>query len=159
MVLIQVMQVKLNQMTDLQLFERPSMNVGYLGLTSTRKPFDNPKVRQAINYAINKQAIVDAFFEGKAEVAKNPMPSVISGYNDDIEPYEYDLEKAKELLAEAGLPDGFEMELWAMPVPRPYMPDGQKVAEAIQANLAEVGVKAKIVSLRVGYIFRKSSKR
>ena len=48
------------------------------------------------------------------------------------------------------------MELWAMPVPRPYMPDGQKVAEVIQANLADVGIKAKIVSYRMGNLFRKS---
>lgn len=130
----------------LQLFERPSMNVGYLGLTTTRPPFDKVEVRQAINYAIDKQAIVDAFFEGRAEVAKNPMPPVISGYNDDIAGYEYNPEKAKELLAAAGLPDGFDMELWAMPVPRPYMPDGQKVAEVIQKNLSEVGINAKIVS-------------
>ena len=131
---------------NLQLFERPSMNVGYLGLTTTREPFDDPKVRQAMNHAIDKQAIVDAFFEGRGEVAKNPMPPVISGYNDDIEDYDYNPEKAKELLAEAGLPDGFEMELYAMPVPRPYMPDGQKVAEAIQKNLADIGVTAEIVS-------------
>ncbi|TDL31487.1 ABC transporter substrate-binding protein [Jeotgalibacillus sp. S-D1] len=131
---------------ELQLFERPSMNVGYLGLTTTREPFDDPKVRQAMNYAIDRQAIVDAFFEGRAEVAKNPMPSVIAGYNDDIEGYEYDPEKAKELLKEAGLEDGFEMDLWAMPVPRPYMPDGQKVAEAIQNNLSAVGITAEIVT-------------
>lgn len=131
---------------NLQLYERPSMNVGYLGLTNTREPFDDPKVRQAMNHAIDRQAIVDAFFEGYGEVAKNPMPPVISGYNDDIEGYEYDPEKAKELLEEAGLGDGFEMELWAMPVPRPYMPDGQKVAEAIQSDLAEVGITAEIVS-------------
>ncbi|QHJ71958.1 ABC transporter substrate-binding protein [Planococcus halotolerans] len=131
---------------NLQLFERPSMNVGYLGLTNTREPFNDPLVRQAMNHAIDRQAIVDAFFEGRGEVAKNPMPPVISGYNDDIEGYEYDPERAKELLEEAGLGDGFEMELWAMPVPRPYMPDGQKVAEAIQSDLAEVGITAEIVS-------------
>lgn len=131
---------------DLQLFERPSMNVGYLGLTTTRPPFDKVEVRQAINHAIDKQAIVDAFFEGRAEVAKNPMPPVIGGYNDDIAGYDYDPAKAKELLAAAGLPDGFDMELWAMPVPRPYMPDGQKVAEVIQKNLSEVGINAEIVS-------------
>ena len=131
---------------SLQLFERPSMNVGYLGLTVTRPPFDNKLVRQAMNHAIDKQSIIDSFFEGRAEVAKNPMPESISGYNDDIEGYEYDPEKAKELLAEAGHADGFDMELWAMPVPRPYMPDGEKVAEVIQKNLEDVGITAKIVS-------------
>ncbi|MGY4797434.1 ABC transporter substrate-binding protein [Lysinibacillus fusiformis] len=130
---------------NLQLIERPSMNVGYLGLTVTRPPFDNVKVRQAVNYAIDKQALVDAFYEGLAEPAKNPMPPVISGYNDDVTGYTYDPEKAKALLAEAGY-DGKEIELWAMPVPRPYMPDGQKVAEAIQKNLEDVGIKSKIVS-------------
>ncbi len=131
---------------ELQLFERPSMNVGYLGLTVTREPFDNKLVRQAMNHAIDKQSIIDAFFEGRADIAVNPIPSSISGYNDEIEGYEYDPEKAKALLEEAGYADGFEMELWAMPVPRPYMPDGQKVAEVMQKNLADIGVTAKIVS-------------
>ncbi|MEK4230750.1 ABC transporter substrate-binding protein [Solibacillus sp. FSL H8-0538] len=129
----------------LQLIERPSMNIGYLGLTNTRPPFDNVLVRQAVNYAIDQQAIVDAFFEGRAQVAKNPMPPSISGYNDDIEGYAYDPEKAKALLAEAGY-DGKEIELWAMPVPRPYMPDGAKVAEVIQKNLADVGIPSEIVT-------------
>lgn len=131
---------------DLQLIERPSMNVGYLGLTVTREPFDKVEVRQAMNHAIDKQAIIDAFYEGRAEIAVNPMPSSIEGYNEEIEGYDYDPEKAKELLKEAGLEDGFEMELWAMPVPRPYMPDGQKIAEVIQKNLADINVKAEIVS-------------
>lgn len=131
---------------DLQLFERPSMNVGYLGLTVTREPFDNKEVRQAMNYAIDKEAIIEAFFEGRADIAVNPIPSSIEGYNEDIEGYEYNPEKAKELLEEAGYGDGFDMELWAMPVPRPYMPDGEKVAEVIQKNLADIGVTAEIVS-------------
>ncbi|MDI2587134.1 ABC transporter substrate-binding protein [Psychrobacillus sp. NEAU-3TGS] len=144
--------------SSLQLFERPSMNVGYLGLTTTRPPFDNVKVRQALNYAIDKEAIVEAFFEGRAEIAKNPLPSSISGFNDDITGYEYNPEKAKELLAEAGFADGFEMELWAMPVPRPYMPDGKKVAEAIQKNLEDIGVKAEIVSYEWATYLDKASK-
>ena len=129
----------------LQLIERPSMNVGYLGLTVTHEPFDDVKVRQAVNYAIDKQALVDAFYEGRGEVAKNPMPPVIEGYNDAIEDYPYDPEKAKSLLTEAGY-DGKEIELWAMPVSRPYMPDGQKVAEVNQKNLADVGIPSNIVS-------------
>jgi ABC-type transport system substrate-binding protein len=143
---------------NLQLFERPSMNIGYLGMTVTRPPFEKKEVRQAINYAIDKQAIIDTFFEGRADIAKNPMPPSVSGYNDDIEGYPYDPAKAKELLAAAGLADGFEMDLWAMPVPRPYMPDGAKVAEVIQKNLADVGITAKIVSHEWGTYLDLASK-
>jgi peptide/nickel transport system substrate-binding protein len=132
---------------NLQVIERPSMNVGYIGLTTTRKPFDNKLVRQAINHAIDKQSIIDAFYGGKAQPAVNPMPPAISGYNDAIEAYPYDLEKAKALLAEAGYADGFTMDLWAMPVARPYMPEAMKVAEVIQASLAEIGVTANIQSV------------
>ena len=143
---------------DLQLIKRPSMNIGYLGLTVTREPFDKKEVRQAMNHAIDKETIINSFFEGQANTAKNPMPPSISGYNDDIEEYDYNPEKAKELLAKAGYPDGFEMELWAMPVPRPYMPDGAKVAEVIQSNLADIGVKAKIVTYEWGTYLDKASK-
>ncbi|MYL65356.1 ABC transporter substrate-binding protein [Bacillus hwajinpoensis] len=131
---------------DLQTFFRPSMNVGYVGLTTNRGPLKDKLVRQALNHAVDKQALIDSFYAGQAEPAKNPMPPVIGGYNDDIEGYEYDLDKAKELLKEAGYEDGFEMELWAMPVPRPYMPDGQKVAEVLQKSFAEIGVDAEIKS-------------
>ncbi|MEH6941889.1 ABC transporter substrate-binding protein [Bacillus sp. JJ722] len=131
---------------QLQVFQRPSMNVAYLGLTSTRGPLKDKLVRQALNHAVNKQAIIDAFYLGSAEPAINPMPPNISGYNSDVKDYEYNPEKAKELLAKAGYKDGFEIELWAMPVTRPYMPDGQKVAEAIQADFEKVGVKAKITT-------------
>lgn len=131
---------------DLQVFNRPSLNVAYLGLNNERGPMKDKKVRQALNYAVNKQALIDAFYAGAAEPAKNPMPKSVAGYNDEVEGYEYNPEKAKELLKEAGFEDGFEMELWAMPVARPYMPDGKKVAEALQADFAKIGVKAKIVS-------------
>ncbi len=143
---------------DLQTIKRPSMNVGYLGLTATREPFDNKLVRQALNHAIDKEGIIAAFYGGLAEPAKNPMPPSLEGYNDEIEAYPYDLAKAKELLAEAGYPDGFEMELWAMPVPRPYMPDGMKVAEVIQSSFAEIGVKAEIVTYDWGTYLDKASK-
>nr|WP_018885077.1 ABC transporter substrate-binding protein [Paenibacillus massiliensis] len=133
---------------NLQKIERPSFNVGYVGFNTKKKPFDDKKVRQALNHAVNKQAIVDAFFGGSAQVAKNPLPPTLWGYNDEIQDYAYDPEKAKALLAEAGYPDGVAEELifYAMPVSRPYMPDGRKVAEAIQADLEKIGVKVSIQS-------------
>jgi peptide/nickel transport system substrate-binding protein len=124
--------------------ERPSFNTGFMVFNTQMKPFDNVKVRQAINMAINKQELVDAFYSGYAEVAKNPFPSSLWGYNDEIEDYSYDVEAAKKLLAEAGYPNGFKTELWAMSNTRPYMPQPLKVAEAIQANLKEIGIDAEI---------------
>ncbi|SFG65343.1 peptide/nickel transport system substrate-binding protein [Desulfotomaculum arcticum] len=141
---------------NFQIILRPSMNIGYLSLNMEKEPFDNLKVRQAISHAINKQAIIDAFFAGLAKPAKNPMPPSLWGYNDDITDYEYDPAKAKALLAEAGFPDGFETTLWAMPVPRPYMQQPQKIAEAIQADLAAVGIKAEIVSYEWGQYLEKA---
>lgn len=132
--------------SKLQLFERPSMNVGYFGFNTEMEPFNKKEVRQAISHLINKEELIQNFYEGTAEPAKNPMPPSVSGYNDSIEDYGYDEEKAKALLKEAGYEKGFKMDLWAMPVARPYMPDGQKVAEAIQANLKKVNIEANIVT-------------
>ncbi|NKI21561.1 ABC transporter substrate-binding protein [Paenibacillus dendritiformis] len=146
-------QVKGN--SKLQLFERPSMNVGYFGFNTEKAPFDKKEVRQAISHLINKEALIANFYEGTAEPAKNPMPPSISGYNDDIVDYEYSVEKAKALLKAAGLENGFEMDLWAMPVARPYMPDGQKIAVAIQAALKEVNIKANIVTFDWGTYLEK----
>ena len=130
--------------SNLQVIERPSMNVGYIGLTVTHKPFDNKLVRQALNMAVDKKSIIAAFYGGKAIAAKNPMPPSIEGYNDSVQDYPYDLDKAKKLLAQAGFPNGFTMDLWAMPVARPYMPEAQKVAEVVQESFSKIGVKVNI---------------
>ncbi|SFA89248.1 peptide/nickel transport system substrate-binding protein [Lentibacillus halodurans] len=129
----------------LDLFTRDENNVGYVGLNTQKEPLDQVEVRRAINHAIDRQAIADAMYAGYANSAKNPLPPSYMGYNDEVEGYEYDLERAQELLAEAGYEDGLEIELWTMPVARPYMPDPETVAEIIQNNLAEVGIEVSIV--------------
>ncbi|OXM13843.1 ABC transporter substrate-binding protein [Paenibacillus herberti] len=133
---------------ELQKIVRPSFNIGYVGFNVKKKPFDDPKVRVALSHAVNKAGIIQAFYGGLAEPAINPMPPSTLGYNKDVQDYPYDLEKAKKLLADAGYPNGLpeEMVFYAMPVARPYMPDGKKVAEAIQADFAKIGVKTKIES-------------
>ena len=131
---------------NLVLITQPGMNVGYLAMNMNRIPFDRLKVRLAINHAINKKAIVESIYGELGMVAKNPLPPSLWGYNDNIEDYEYNPTKAKRLLAEAGYENGFRTTLWAMPVPRPYNPNGRRVAEAMQADLAEVGIRAEIVS-------------
>ncbi|MBM7647040.1 peptide/nickel transport system substrate-binding protein [Scopulibacillus daqui] len=128
-------------------YKRPPMNVAYLGFNVEKKPFNNKKVRQALNDAVDKKAIIKGFFAGNAKPATNPMPSSIEGYNNDIKPYDFDLKKAKKLLAEAGYPHGFKTELWTMTNPRDYMPAPEKTAEAIQADFKKIGVDAKIVNM------------
>jgi len=134
------------QDANLQLLLRPSMNLGYMAMNMDKAPLNNVKVRQAINHAINKQAIIDAFYGGLAKPAKNPLPPSLWGYNDEVQDYNYDPAKAKALLAEAGVPNGFKTKLWAMPVARPYMPQAKEIAQAIQQDLAKVGIQAEIVS-------------
>ncbi|WP_416147855.1 ABC transporter substrate-binding protein [Salipaludibacillus sp. HK11] len=131
----------------LQAFERETNNVGYLGFNTDKAPFDDPLVRQAMNHAVDKETLISLLYADLAVPAKNTLPPAYLGYNDDIEPYAYDPERAIELLEEAGYPDGFEFDLWAMPVARPYMPDAERAAEVLQANFSDIGLESEIVSM------------
>lgn len=141
---------KLKADPNIEVLEKPGLNVGYLALNNTKAPLDNQKVRQALNHAINKEAIIQSVYQGFGQVAKNPLPPTMWSYNDDVKDYEYSPEKAKALLKEAGFENGFETELWAMPVSRPYNPNARRMAEIIQDDWKKVGVNAKIVSYEWG---------
>ena len=141
---------------DIKLLQKEGLNVGYLAFNTEKKPFDNVKVRQALNMAINKTAIIDAVFQGAGKVAKNPIPPTIWSYNDAVKDYPYDPSAAKKMLAAAGFPNGFETNIWAMPVQRPYNPNARRMAEMIQADWDKVGVKAKIVSYEWGEYLKRS---
>ena len=79
---------------------QPGLNTGYLAFNVLKKPFDDVRVRRAINMAVNKQAILDAVYLGAGQAAKNPIPPTIWSYNDGIQDYPYDPEGAKKLLAD-----------------------------------------------------------
>ena len=130
--------------------EKPGLNVGYLAYNTTKKPFDDVRVRKAVNMAINKKAIVDAVYLGTGVPATNPIPPTMWSYNKSVKDDAYDVEAAKKLLAAAGLKDGFTTDLWAMPVQRPYNPNAKRIAELMQADLAKVGIKAEIKSFEWG---------
>jgi peptide/nickel transport system substrate-binding protein len=132
---------------NLQLILRPSMNVGYLWWNVEKDPFGKLDVRRAIAHAVNKRVIVEKLFGGIGIPAKNMLPPSLWGYNEAVVDYEYDPPKAREYLAKAGLANGFKTKLWAMPNPRPYMPQPTKIAEAIQADLKAVGIDAEIVTM------------
>ena len=130
----------------LELAIQPGLNVGYLAMNMEKPPFDNPKVRLAMNHAINKIEIVEHLYQGLGIPAKGPIPPALWSYDDTIEDYTYNPELARQLLAEAGYPDGFETTLWALPVPRPYIPNGSALAEMLQSDLQNVGITARIVT-------------
>jgi peptide/nickel transport system substrate-binding protein len=136
---------------------RPPNTVGYLAMNNQKKPFDDPKVRQAFNYAINMPKLVEAVFGGTGEVASNYMPAMLEFFNDSIEPYPYDPDRAQQLLREAGV-ENLETELWYMPVTRPYMPDAKVVAQIMQQDLKDVGVNAKLVTYEWGTYLQKTGK-
>jgi dipeptide transport system substrate-binding protein len=140
---------------DVNLLEQEGLNVGYLAFNTEKPPFDDKRVRQALNMAINKQAILDAVFQGSGRVAKNPIPPIMWSYNDEVQDYPYDPEAAKKLLEEAGVTD-LKTNIWAMPVQRPYNPNARRMAELIQADWDKVGVKADIVSFEWGEYLKRS---
>ncbi|PTM97764.1 ABC transporter substrate-binding protein [Mycoplana dimorpha] len=141
---------------NLTVMEQEGLNVAYLAYNTLVAPFDKVEVRKALNMAVNKQAIVDAVFQGAATVAKNPIPPTMWSYNDAVEDDKYDPEAAKKMLSDAGVSD-LKMKIWAMPVSRPYMLNARRAAELMQADLAKVGVQAEIVSFEWAEYLKRSS--
>ena len=134
---------------NLQVMEQEGLNVGYLAYNAKQAPFDKAEVRKALNMAINKQAILDAVFQGAGKIAKNPIPPTMWSYNNAIEDDAYNPDEAKKMLEAAGV-SGLKMKVWAMPVQRPYNPNARRMAELIQADFAKVGVEVEIVSYEWG---------
>jgi peptide/nickel transport system substrate-binding protein len=127
---------------NLQVLDRPAFNVAYVGFNLAKKPLDNPKVRQAIAYGLDRQAVVENFYAGRAEVATQFMPPEVVGYSEDVPTYEYDPERAKQLLQEAGLQMPVQLEFWyPTDVSRPYMPDPKRNFEAFAASLNNSGFR------------------
>ena len=143
---------------NIKVLQQEGLNVGYLAFNTQKKPFGDKRVRKALNMAINKKAIIDAVFQGAGKIAKNPIPPTMWSYNNSVKDYRYSPKKAKKLLAEAGYPNGFSTDIWAMPVQRPYNPNARRMAELIQADFAKVGVKAKIVTYEWGEYLKRSKK-
>lgn len=122
------------------------LNVAYLAFNVKKKPFDNVILRKAFNHALNRKSYIDAIYMGNAIVAKNAIPPTMWSYMQSLNDYDYNPEKAKTLLKQAGFEKGLTVELWTMPVSRPYNPNGKKMGEMMQADLAKVGVTAKLIT-------------
>ncbi len=130
----------------IKLLQRPGMNVGYLAFNTQKIPFKKLLVRRAIYHALNRKSYIEAIYLGYASVAESPLPPVIWGYHSGLRKYEYNIKKAKALLKKAGYPKGFETTLWTLPITRPYNPNGKKMGELMQSDLARVGIKVNLVT-------------
>lgn len=143
---------------NLKLLQQPGLNVGYVAMNTEKTPFNNVNIRRAIHHALHRDNYIKAIYMGHASKAKNPVPPAMWSYNEKVKDYDYNIEKAKELLAEAGYPDGFEIELWTLPVSRPYNPNGKKMGELIQADLAKVGIRVRLVTYKWATYLEKASR-
>ena len=134
---------------------RDPFNIFYLGLNPESNPqLKDLKVRQALYHALNREQLVQTQLHEGAEVATQFMPSTVSGYNSELEAYEYDPDRARQLLQEAGA-EGMTLTFaYPTEVSRPYMPDPQQLYEALRTNLEDVGIKVdvKTASWNGGYL-------
>ncbi|MCP8351036.1 MULTISPECIES: ABC transporter substrate-binding protein [Pseudomonas] len=149
---------------NLNLPHQAGFNLGYIAYnvtdpikgTTAPNPMAQLKVRQALDMAVNKQQIIDAVYQGAGQLAVNAMPPTQWSYDDTIKDVPYDPAKAKALVQEAGVREGTEITLWAMPVQRPYNPNARLMAEMIQADWAKIGIKASIVSYEWGEYMKRA---
>ena len=140
---------------NLQIILRPTNTTGYLAFNYKVKEFQDRRVRQAIAHAINKKGIVDALYGGTGLVATQFQPPSLWGYNRDLKDWEYNPQRARDLLKEAGLPQGIKditwedgrkepLQFWYLPVLRPYYPNPKEIGEAMAADLAKAGITVQL---------------
>jgi len=141
--------ISIERDTKLQLYHMPPNNIMYLAMNDGKPPFDDVRVRRAVNEAIDAKALVKNFYDPSAIVADEFLPAAVWPHGVKVS-YPYDPAAARALLAQAGYPNGFSTTLWYMTTPRPYLPQPQRVAEAIQADLRAVGISAKLEGFEWG---------
>ena len=149
---------------NLQMPQQAGFNLGYIAYNVMDKikgsnepnPMAQLKVRQALDMSVNKQQIIDSVYQGAGQLAVGSMPPTQWSYDTTIKDAPYNLEKAKELLKEAGIKPGTEITLWAMPVQRPYNPNAKLMAEMLQSDWAKIGINAKIMTYEWGEYIKRS---
>jgi peptide/nickel transport system substrate-binding protein len=145
----------LSKKSGIAVYEQPANNLSYLAMNTDRKPFGDVRVRRAVAYAVDVRAIARALYAQGATVADNWTPPGMLGENAAVKAYPYDLARARALLAQAGFPQGFSTQLYFSNASRPYMPEPQRAAEAIAADLARVGINATLEPFEWGVFLQK----
>jgi peptide/nickel transport system substrate-binding protein len=130
---------------NLQLIQSQGNHIWWIALNTHEEPMKDVRVRQALNYAIDKQAIVDTILQGAATLSNGPIIQHSWGNDEAVSPYPFDPEKAKALLAEAGYADGFSTKFW-VPESGSGMIAPKEIAQIVQADLANIGVTVEIVT-------------
>ena len=138
---------------DIKTVRQPSTAITYASFNQTKKPFDDVRVRQALSYATNKQNMVDVILEGFGQEMNNVFPVTMPSYLADLNPFPYDVEKAKALLAEAGYADGMNIEIATSGDER------NRVAQLLQSDYAAINVTLDIVLLEWGAYLEYISKK
>jgi peptide/nickel transport system substrate-binding protein/dipeptide transport system substrate-binding protein len=134
-----------------------ALNISYLAFHMKRAPTDRREVRVALDIAIDRDALFKVLFpRGDAMQAVSAFPPAVPGYDPSLK-NEYDPERARRLLAETGFAKGLEIDLWALPISRPTNPNGQLMAQMIQADWARIGVKARIVTYEWGEYLKRAN--
>jgi peptide/nickel transport system substrate-binding protein len=129
--------------STMKLVFRPPFNTGWLRFNMNDAMFKDKRIREAVAMAINRKAIVDALYGGYGVVAGQHMPPTMWG-RANVPPIPYDPAKAKQLLSEAGYPNGFSFDFWYIPVSRPYFPNGKEIGTAVASDLAKIGIQARL---------------
>lgn len=128
--------------SNVEMMIKPGYRTIFIGMNNGAEPFNDIRVRQAVNYAINKKSIIDNVLHGLATYPSNGFESTAIQYSaENLDAHEQDIEKAKELLKEAGYPDGFQTEIMT---PEGRYPMDRQVAEVVQGMLAEIGIQAEV---------------
>lgn len=146
---------RIREDADLVLAEQLALDVGYLAFNTRSAPFNKPQVRQALNHAIHKQAILETVFEGAGRVATGPISPSMWAQAPQDETDLYFPELAEELLRAAGV-ETLSLNIWAMPVQRAYNPNARRMAELLQTGFANIGVDVEIVSYPWGEYLSRS---
>ncbi len=140
---------------NIEILSGPGLNLIQLSYNVSHKPLDDPRVRRALGMAIDKKAILQTVFEGRAQSVAAPMPPSQWSYDKTLQDEPRDLEKAKALLKEAGYPKGFTIKFWHHPKPGKN-PNPRLMAEMIQADWAQIGVKAQLITYEFGEYLKRA---
>ena len=140
---------QLEQNAKITLLKQVGAHVWYLGMNNQKKPFDDKRVRQALNYAVNKDAIVKDVLKGTGAASRGPVLPGTWGADPALKAYPYDPERAKKLLAEAGYPSGFSTTLW-VPESGSGMQAPVAMSTVMQSNLKAVGVNVSLQTMEWG---------